>query len=148
MITDCDDCKRPCLCPNSDYYPISQIRLCRPQLFFLIEHLEMISEGIYPRESKESGYVDSVIQRQPPQAAPFEAPCQISAEIEVRIKNCKQDGQTLVHEIQALHADYYELLSPAARNALNYCAGFRRRRVKYFIFLKEQKRKRKIHQKV
>lgn len=139
---DCDCCSKPCACPAADYYPINQICFCRPQMFFLIESIEILRDGNYPKSHIDSGYIDSIIQRQPPQAAPFEGPCQIAAEIDVRLTACKQDGETLAHEIISLQADYYELLSPAARNALNYISGWKRRK-SYTKWLKDRRHRNK-----
>jgi hypothetical protein len=128
---DCYCCKKQCQTPNSDYYPIYLIRYCRPQVFFIIEHLEQIGDGKYPADPKPSGYVDSNIQHQINQEAGFVNAAIVYAEVTARLDMCRGDGVTLVHEIVNLHAEYYDMLSPAARNALNYCSGWARKRKRY-----------------
>ena len=145
--TDCEECSKPCPFPNADYYPVGVIRYCRVQLFFLVENLELLRDGQYPLPHVESGYtdIDPSIRVQQGSEAGFINPALIYSDVSSRLTACKADGQTLLHEIQILHADYYGDLSPAARNAINYCSGFRKRKLKYFAWLRDQKRKNKIH---
>jgi hypothetical protein len=148
--TDCDQCSKPCPYPNRDYYPVSVICYCRPQLVFLIENMDLLQDGQYPLAHIESGYtdIDPSIRVQQGSEAGFINPALIYSDVSSRLERCRDDGHTLVHEITVLHVDYYEMLSPAARNALNYCAGWRRKRQKYHTWIRDQRRKRKIHKSV
>lgn len=141
--TDCDKCRKPCLSPNADYYAISQIRYCRPQLFFLIENLDLLQDGIYPDAHIETGYTDNVdpcVQRQVSHGTGFVDAALIYADVSSRLRACRRDGQTLEHEIKIVHLDYYEILSPAAKSALNYISGWRRRKMRYSVWLAKQKK--------
>lgn len=143
--SDCDTCKNPCTRPCSDYYPIDQVRFCRIQMFFLIEHLETLNDGIYPPACEETGYVGDISKLSSTSAA-FEAVSIIYCEVTSRLAATRTDGGTLVHEIQILKADTIESLSPCARDALNYISGFRRKPYPYYVWKKERNRKNKIHQ--
>lgn len=146
--TDCDNCKRLCETPNADYFEISQIRYCRVQMLFLIEHIDQLADGIYPRNPQISGYQDSGSQSLSASDAGFVNPILIHGEITARLKACMEDGETLLHEVRFLNADYYEALSNASKSALNYCSGNNRRRMSYMAWLRDRKRKLKIHKSV
>ena|ERR1035437_9133437 len=130
-MDDCHDCSRPCKSISKEYFEMGQIVFCRVQMLFLISFLDVLEDGIWPTEGKETGYTDTNIQRQINSAAPFEILREINGEVSVRLKAAGEDGATLCHEVQSLHADDYSELSRAARNALNFVSGFKRRRQNY-----------------
>lgn len=147
--SECDYCKKPCSTPNADYYEMNQIKYCSPQILFLIEHLELLRDGIYPCNPINTGYTDSIdpsIRVQPSGIAGFVTPALIYSDVSSRLKACRKDGETLEHEVRYLHADYYGLLSPSARNALLYISGWRRKRMKYYKWLKQREYRRHINQ--
>jgi hypothetical protein len=136
-LTDCDCCKNPCPSIHTDYHPINEIRFCRVQVLWLIEYIDILRDGNYPKQPKETGYVDSIIQRRPSQEAGFVNAALVAAELDARLQATKKDGETLEHEVRVLGVDVYELLSPAARNALGYCSGWKRKRLKYSAWFKQ-----------
>ena len=114
---------------RDEWYSPGQIRYLRDDIIWMIGQVLPLESGEWPPEQKESGYTGS--QKTPSHAAPFENPAIVRAEVEQRIKMTKGDGVTLVWEIQKGGVEYYELLCPAAKRALNYiCSGKKRRRTK------------------
>lgn len=101
-----------------------EIVFSRPQNMWLIEHLNLLHDGIWPPSFEKAipGRAPSRLR------APFEIPCQFAAEIELRLKKGGLDGKLLLLEIQSgIHS--YEGLSVESRWALNYISlwDFRKR---------------------
>lgn len=144
--TDCDECLKKCSYPNCSYYPMSAIRYCRPQIFFLIENLDYLVDDIYPDDPQPSGYtkIDPSIRIQFKETVTISNVKLIYLDISTRLKRCGKDGETLIHEITKLHAFYYNDLSQAARDALNYISGFRRKLMGYRAWLKQKNQRSKI----
>lgn len=92
-----------------------------------ILYLKMLENGDWPPEHKETGYtggsgIRNVKTKFLPAALFF-------AEITFRLKTTKEAGEALVDEVQS--GLEYESLSRPAKRALNYIAGWRRRRLSY-----------------
>lgn len=112
----------------TDYYSPRDITFTREQMIWLIEHLDLLELGDWPPEGRETGYTGS--QKSHSHKAPFETAAQIYVEVSYRLDRTGNDGETLVWEVQnGLNA--YALLCPAAKKALNYISGWRRRKMKY-----------------
>lgn len=114
---------------NRDYYwyEPKEITFRREHLIFLIEHWELLEQGIYPPEPSgdyiEIGTVDVIRPN-------WKSAGNIHGEILHRLKTTKDAGQTLIWEIT--HGmTKYERLSPAAKGALNYITGWKRRETSY-----------------
>lgn len=102
------------------------IRYLRDDIIWMIATVLPLEAGKWPAEPVETGYTGS--QKTPSHSAPFENPGQVRAEVEYRLALTKKDGDTLKWEIQKQGVEYYDLLCPAAKNALNYiCSGKGRR---------------------
>ncbi len=123
------------------YYTPSQIRWLRDDVMWMIENVLPLDAGEWPPDPAESGYTGS--QKLSSQSAPFEKASIVRAELEQRIKMTKADGETLVWEIQKGGVEYYDLLCPAAKNALNYItSGVKRREQSYAEWLRNRKTRR------
>ena len=124
---------------NEVWFSPSQIHYLRDDVIWMIAEVLPLEAGQWTPEPVNTGYVGN--QKTKTYTAPFEKPGQVRAEVEERIKMTKQDGETLVWEIQ--HGiDYYYGLCPAAKMALNYiCSGGKRRRVSYSKWRYDRKRK-------
>lgn len=111
-----------------EHYRPRDIVFDRQQVLWLIEWLELLQQGSWPPDPRETGYTEAPkVQTSPSTRAPFEGPVQVAAEVTSRLESCGDAGQALRHEVEhGLTA--YELLSPPARRALNYCCGVNRRR--------------------
>lgn len=125
-VADCDGCKSPCTHPYGDWFPVSEIKYCRPQVFWIIENLETLNDGLWPIEGVETGYI-GMDSMQVSSDAGFVTVAIIYADITSRLSACRSDGDTLKHEIQILGAEYYDQLSQCARDALNYCSGWKKK---------------------
>ena len=124
----------------TEYYTPRDITFQRQEIIWLIEHLNTLESGEWPVSPVESGYTEI---RSPNRnhKAYFETPCQIAAELTWRLKRTGESGEILVWEIQ--HGlDDYDLLSPPAKRALNYCSGWRRRTQEYSKWLYKEKGKK------
>ena len=125
---DCTQCKSHC--KRRDWFPYGEIRFCRVQMIFLIEHIVELGEGSWPANPDSSSYVDSPIRsRQFNADAYFTKPTEMVAEVMTRL-NRTEDGSCLMEEIHSGLTERY-LLSPKARKALNYISGWRRRKESY-----------------
>ena len=103
----------------------------REQCLWILSWFLSEEIGDWPPEPKGSGYVDAQSgKRSRGCHAPFEAPCQITAEISLRLERTGKDGKILIREVQA----GYTLFSDEAWTALNYISGWKRRRTGYSDF--------------
>jgi hypothetical protein len=129
---------------TEQYYSPGQIRYLRDDIIWMIAVVLPLEAGQWPLSPVETGYVGN--QKTPSHAAPFETPGCIRAEVEKRIKMAKSDGETLVWEIQ--HGfEYYELLCPASKMALNYISsGPKRRKQSYREWKKQSKYRHKSNE--
>lgn len=71
-----------------------QIVFNRKQVLWLLPWLPSIREGDWPPDPRYTGYTD-VPGKPRSHRAPFEASCQVAAELDDRIKACGQDGEML-----------------------------------------------------
>ena len=116
------------------WYAPKEITFTRDQIFFLIENLSLLKDGLYPPDYLGSGYTGgdrgSINTH-----APFEMPCQFAAEIDSRLDSTGLFGKLLVAEITA-GLQLWQL-SSESKLALNYCSGWRRRRMTFLEWKKQ-----------
>jgi len=125
-------------------WPLKYIKFARPQVFWILQNNSTIPEGTPGFSPEELGGRNL--------KSPFEAASCVIAEIEARIEACGEAGETLVYEAPraqrkpatALLREYYDGLSPAARRALNYCSGWRRRRQTFAEWKRDQRKNHKF----
>jgi len=126
-------------CFMAEYYLPNMIFFCRPQIFWLIENLLPLDGAVWPVNT--TGYTDTPrVQHSPNFHAPFETSIQIHAELTWRLERCGRDGETLVSEVQQ-GLNSYSQLAPAAKGAINYISGVRRRRDPYRKWRYQQQQK-------
>ncbi len=122
---------------QKDFYSPGEIKFSRPQMIWIIEHLEILSAGIYPPDYKVTGYTGKK-RGGFPRHGPFETPCIIAAEVKRRLKKTKTDGKLLKAQIQG-GITAYEELEPESQMALNYISLFDfRKRPPYYVFKKNR----------
>ena len=149
---DCDTCVRylksleggntPLVCAHVEYYTPGMLWYCRPQMMCGIEWLDLLEEGDWPRDPKETGYNEAGhVQKSVSLKAKFLPAANFFSEITDRLKSTGSSGETLVWELQHNTGEYNQL-SPAARRALNYISGYRRRRQPFGRWLWEQDKKK------
>ena len=114
---------------SKDWYSPAEIRFQRPEMIFLILHLDLLSEGMWPPDPQGTGYIDNPIRRVKAEGH-FVRPVQFSAEVKLRLRTTGEAGEALVDEIKGGITDYESLSRPAQR-ALNYVSGWRRRKQTY-----------------
>lgn len=158
--SDCANCKayqrsltedRPLLCYEADWYAPSWIRYCRPQVFWYLVNCETIRvHGKWPTEGTAADpSIRSKTTRVPSKSAE-----QLASEIDARLKRTgwrpnkitHGDGQSLIDEIEAGATSYSELRTYAARMALNYISGYRRRLLSYpdWLYKQQEQQKNKV----
>jgi len=128
-----------------EWYSPRDIHFTREQMLWLIAWLPVLGEGNWPPEPRETGYTEAPkVQKSRSRKAHFQTPAEYYAEVTYRLKSCGTAGETLVWEVQ--HGlDVYELLSPPAKQSLNYISGWRRRRRSFPKWCWEQSQKRTIY---
>ena len=135
---------------KKEWYNPRSIRFTRAQVKWLISQLPLLRNGSYPRNPKESGYVDTGIKsKQFKAGASFEVPAGIAAELDIRIQRAGVDGLMLEflyafdpddevfiieHMAQALNLGRKEV-SQRIRNALYYVSGSNRKATTYNKYL-------------
>lgn len=68
----------------------------KEQVLWLLAWLLSIREGNWPPDHRYTGYTDALgVTKTRSHRAPFEASCQVAAELDVRIRACGQDGEML-----------------------------------------------------
>jgi hypothetical protein len=127
----CLSCKRWVGCPGFDWYEPREIVFCFPQVIFLIFHADILEIGEYPPDPTPTGYSALGGKPQFRSGGNFIAAAGLFAEIDWRLRRADGDGDTLRHEVQKLGVTNYLALSRAARNALSYVAGWKRKPAKY-----------------
>ncbi len=79
---------------NENWFSYGEFKFSREQIVWALEHLQMLREGQWPPEHKETGYIggkDKTINRR----ATFENPAIIASEIDSRLVCCGLDGLLL-----------------------------------------------------
>jgi hypothetical protein len=126
---------------------MADIQYCRYQILFLLGLIAYTdgweTAGDWPEDPllKDTGYQDVDVQTSPSSHANYEAVLVITAELIKRLEATGKDGRLLLFESRC--KDNYGEFSQDARNALNYVAGWKRKRLKYSDWLKQRKYRRK-----
>ncbi len=124
------------LCMGYPHFWPSEIFYCRFQIVWLVDTFVTYSCGKlevnipkWPPEDKEgSGYIDLTnVQLSPSSSAPYERMRGITGDLLSRLSKTGKDGQILVLEA---HNNVLEF-SQDAKNALNYCSGWRQKKLSY-----------------
>jgi len=128
--TDCDKCSRPCGYARLDWFSEASIRFCRVQMVFLIGNLWVLKDGKYPPDPSPNNYIDPGVQGQRNYKAPFEKPAQLFAEVDSRLQMLPPADRELLETV-IQYGETVESMGHTARQALNYCSGWRRRRMSF-----------------
>lgn len=143
-MTTCRDCHswKDCPAPERGWYSYGEVRWCVYQVFWILKWEEYFDIGIWPTPestveapkrtlSKDAQYVNSMI---------------IIGELRVRLEKTGLKGKLLREECQNREKMLY--LSDPAKEALWYCAGWRRKGMSFRDWLKQRKHRQYEHQKV
>ncbi len=126
-------------CQGKTWYTYGEIVFCRYQVLWILAYAELLETGKWPPEGKETGYINPPLSG-PPQLKPegrFVKPSEIIAEVRARLRKTGKDGIILVQSVRA--GDGYGELCQEARDALSYCAGWKRKRMPYREWLKKRR---------
>lgn len=115
------------------WYSPADIRFTRNQVFFLIQNLPLLRDGFYPPDPITNGYIGA--DRKQNLRAPFTVPCELASEIDKRLESTELYGKLLLLEAKASFQIWQ--LSKDAFLALNYCSGWRRRRMSFSEWKKQ-----------
>jgi len=124
---------------NMNWWRPGKITFSRDQMLFLLEHLELLKQGIYPPDPFSPNLNAIPYSQTIRTTAYFEKACQLAAEVEVRLDACGVDGKLLLAEVRAGIP-----LSIESRRALAYVSGWRRKRMSYREWLKYRKYRKKL----
>ncbi len=115
------------------------ITFTRDQVIWLIQQLELLSNGIWPSEPLDTHYTD-IGRSSLKDHAYFETPCSFSAEITYRLQRTGIDGKLLIAELMdKWHPVFYQDLQPESKKALNYVSIFDfRKRAPYWQWKKQR----------
>ena len=128
---------RPCPCKSwgdckgYEIYNLSDIQFCRAQILWLL------------KGDTEFDKDDSPGSRRVKPHATFVVISDLMAEFSFRLGKTGRDGETLVHEVERLNVYEYRQLSQAAKDALNYIAGGKRKRLLYSRWLAQRARRKR-----
>jgi hypothetical protein len=137
ILRRCLACKDWRACPGFEWYEPREIRWCFNQCLWVIQFMSILEIGEYPPDPTPTGYVGFGSKPQFRSGGNFITAAGLFAEIDWRLRRADGDGDTLKHEVQKLGVMNYLALSRAARNALAYVAGYKRKR-KYGLWLSQR----------
>lgn len=127
----CPQCKVWGDCRGYDQFTLEDIQYCRYQILWLIAG------------ETEFDHDDSPGSHSVKPHAAFVPQSDILAELGYRLSKTGKAGETLEHEIRVLHVYTYRMLSPTARDAVNYVAGRKRKRQTFAQWLRDRRAIRK-----
>ncbi len=136
---------------QKDFYSLGEIRFTRPQVIFLLRNFELLLDGVWPSDHKESGYTGG--KGKHGHKAPFENPELIMADLVTRLDSVGRDAlPLLIAYSKDLEQQYYirDFLARCLRidvieldkridNALRYISGKWMRKRSYQQFCQHKK---------
>lgn len=130
-VSPCQTCRSWKGCAGFAWYSLADIKFCRLQIYWLLPLLGELKEGIWPPNPDSSSYTDVPLGKgqRIRHEGKFCKPAEIAAEIELRGARTGKDGKILLYQVQAGYR--MDELEYEARTALNYMAGWRRRKDPY-----------------
>ncbi len=132
------DCK-----PVPTWFSPSVIFYCPHQVEWVIVHLDMLEQGRWPPEGRDTGYYDTGGRKMRRGVAYFEVPVAIAADVTMRLDRCGRDGiLTLqvkaegwsVETLAEIQGKPSYVLEDRVRRVINYCSGWRTRQITFDEF--------------
>jgi hypothetical protein len=143
-MSDCTDCKHDCGFSGIDWYSQGAVssHYCRTQVAWLIRYAWQDTEGkyhVFDWPGRKTGYsgIPENVQKSDHPVSKNAGTIEIWSEIAYRLDRTGEDGLTLISELQAGLS--LVSLSRAARKALNYTSGWKRRMMSYNNWRKQQR---------
>lgn len=118
----CRNCQKYKLykeCIGKEWFDYNELRFCRWQCIWIIEHLPELKIGEWPMPPLGNPDIDIAIKKQFRSEAYFTKACEIAAEVEARLALTKADGAILYWQIKAGKTEYQDL-APESKMALNH----------------------------
>lgn len=126
------------------WYSPSQINYSVEQLrSFLLPNLQTLRDGEYPPDPRDTGY-ERTSHRMDRSSASFCTPCELAAEIEVRLAQIGNDGSIILllyvygHTLSEVAMKHkrteYEILRDSGK-MLRYISGYKRKLMTYDAWL-------------
>lgn len=144
----CLECRNWQKCPiPTEWFPPVAIRFCPNHISWLLENIELLEAGRWPRDPEESGYTGGSV-KQHYQHAYFETPIQMIAEVTVRLERCGKDGALArasigyrydLMTLALLMNTTIDRLERRITRVVKYCSGWRRRQVTYNEFVQRRR---------
>ena len=130
------------------WYAPHEIYFSAPQIIFILENLELLEAGQYPRQV--TGYIDQpdVLNFRVGRSGRFTRPVEIAAEVNIRVKTCGYDGALLrgrfqfdqsVTELSEQYQKPEWVIYMRISRALRYCSGWKRRQIPYNLWCAGQR---------
>ena len=126
----------------NDFYTPSEIRYWPEHIEWIIAHLNMLEQGYWPLDPRETGYTDMQGPKRG-HSAYFEIPICIAAEVKTRLDMCGKDGKLTLKCLadgwdtqslaEIMHIDQHRIRT-RVRRVIGYCSGIRRRRISFIEF--------------
>ncbi len=136
---------------SEQWFSYSEFKFSREQIVWALEHLQMLRQGQWPPEHRETGYVGGKGKKRNTRAT-FENPASVASEIDWRLCQCNSDGLFLemvysqpddkVFVMQHIAVAMGVSINEVETNihkALHYCCGSRRRNRTYTQWKNHQK---------
>ena len=138
-----------------EWYSYSKIRYTKDEVIWLLRHISLLRDGVWPSNPTDSGYTGSPQGKRFNPEGKFVKAAIMAAELDWRIAQCKQDGywleqvyssednlETMSRIAQAFQVDINEL-DYRIHRALRFSCGFRRKPYSYREFCQHRREHRK-----
>jgi len=129
-------------------YSYKEFTFTLEQVKWALANLSTLKNGEWPREPTGSGYQDWAFKSKGTKTeASFVKPALIAAEIEIRLENAGQDGamckmEYIYGEDEGSIARHWHLpvwvIQRRIDRALNYCCGWKRKKMRYSGWSKQK----------
>jgi len=146
-MTSCRECRSYQDCPGKKWYSEKEIRYCPHQVTWILQHLEELKCGLWPKEPLEEvnplpslGMLPKVGKKDGGNAH-FGKACCVAADVESRLARTGRDGVILstyycqdykdVTELASKMGEPVDKIGHAIENALWYVSGWRRKLTDY-----------------
>uniref|UniRef100_A0A6M3K0Q3 Uncharacterized protein n=1 Tax=viral metagenome TaxID=1070528 RepID=A0A6M3K0Q3_9ZZZZ len=122
------------------WFSYGEIRYSKPQILFLLAHMDLLERGYWVPRHDDSGYLGSSKGRAYKHEGYFVKPIVIIAELTARLDATGDDGKLVIEryhlEVDELdladkhRLDYLTVISRIDK-AIRYCSGENRKRLSY-----------------
>jgi hypothetical protein len=145
---DCRSCKDWRKCPGREGYLFAHLRWCPYQVIWCLQNAEILHSGRWP----EAYGVGEPRKKQVSYEGYFVKPAVIIAELDKRLRKCRNAGDHLIVQIRDNTTQDKncrpEDLDDEAWEVLMYVKGWRRKTMPFYAWKKKHRWRKNVHQKV